>query len=132
LIYTMRKGVIVALAAQADLGPAPSAAEKLIEPLVVGWERIFTLSWEPGERRGRPVVWGTIVNDSPYIIGTVQLLLDTLDGQGRVVDQQVSWGPTSLTPFSHAAFEIPVKRPAANYRVRVLAYDRLEFPSRDR
>jgi hypothetical protein len=128
----MRRGVIVVLTALAVLGPGASAAEKLVEPLVVGWERIFKLSWEPGERRGRTVVWGTIVNDSPYIIGTVQFLLDTLDGQGRIVGQQVSWGPTSLTPFSHAAFEIPVERPAASYRVRVLAYDRLEFPTRDR
>jgi hypothetical protein len=128
----MRAVILIALAGLVILGPGPSTAEKLVEPLVVGWERIFTLSWEPAERRGRTVVWGTILNDSPYIIVAVQLLLDTLDGQGRIVDQQVSWGPSSLTPFSHASFEIPVERPAANYRVRVLAYDRLESPSRDR
>jgi hypothetical protein len=127
----MRAGIFIALAGLVMLGPGTSSGEKLVEPLVVGWERLFRLSWEPGERRGRTMVSGTILNDSPYIIVTVQLLLDTLDGQGNVVDQQVSWGPTHLSPFSHAAFEIPVARPAANYRVRVLAYDRLEFPTRE-
>jgi hypothetical protein len=127
----MRRGVIVALLGLLTLGPGPSAAAKLVEPLVIGWESIFKLAWETAERSGRPVVQGTIVNDSPYTIVAVQLLLDALDGQGRVVDQQVSWGPSSLQPFSRAAFEIPVSRPAETYRVRVLAFDRLEAPSRD-
>jgi hypothetical protein len=127
----MRAGVVVALVGLIVLGPGPSVADKLIEPLVVGWESIFKLAWEPAQRSGRPVVQGTIVNDSPYEIAAVQLLLDALDGQGNVVDQQVSWGPSALGPFSRAPFEIAVERPAASYRVRVLAFDRVERPSRD-
>ena len=128
---TIRAGVIVALGGLLALGPAPSRAERLVEPLIVGWEAIFKLSWESAEWRGRPTVRGTILNDSPYTITTVQLLLDALDGEGRVVDQQVSWGPSGLGPFGRADFEIPVERPAASYRVRVLAYERLESPSRE-
>jgi hypothetical protein len=127
-----RAGVVVALVGLAVLGPGPSAAKTLLEPLVVGWEAFFKLTWEPAQRAGRPVVWGTILNDSPYTVVAVQLLLDALDGEGRVIDQQVSWGPRSLTPASRAAFEIRVARPAAGYRVQVLAFDRVEAPSLDR
>ena len=69
------------------MAPATSglhAAEKVIEPLVVGWERYFKFEWEVVERRGQPVVRGYVTNDSPYTVGRIQLLLDTLDGTGRV------------------------------------------------
>jgi hypothetical protein len=101
------------------------AAEKVIEPLVVGWERYFTFEWEVVEQRGQPVVRGYVTNDSPYTVSRTQLLLDALDGTGRVVAQQVSWIPGTLTAFSRVYFEIPAQQRANTYRVRMLAYDRL-------
>lgn len=105
------------------------AAEKLIEPLLPGWERFFRLDWEVVERGGRSVVRGYVMNDSPYTVTRMQLLLDALDGSGRVTAQQISWVPGTLTAFSRVYFEIPAQQRAQGYRVRVLAYDRLEAAS---
>jgi hypothetical protein len=60
------------------------AAEKVIEPPVPGWERFFKIDWEAVEPRGRPVVRGYVLNDSPYTVTRMQLLLDALDGSGCV------------------------------------------------
>lgn len=129
----MRRMMIAALVGALLLTPTASglrAAEKLIEPLVPGWERFFRLDWEVVEQRGRPVVRGYVVNDSPYTVTRMQLLLDALDGGGRVVAQQISWVPGSLAAFSRVYWEIPAREHAQAYRVRVLAYDRLESASR--
>ena len=123
-------GAMVAVLVLAPVVPGSRAAEKLIEPLVVGWERFFKLDWEVVERRGQAMVRGYIVNDSPYSIGRVRLLLDALDAGGQVVDQQMSWVPGELTPFSRSYFEIQAGPRAPSYRVRVLAFDRLEAASR--
>ena len=34
-----------------------------MEPLVLGWEQFFRLDWSSGERGGRPVVYGHVVNE---------------------------------------------------------------------
>lgn len=90
-----------------------------------GWERFFKIDWEAVEMEARrPVVRGYVVNDSPYTVTRMQLLLDALDGSGRVVAQQISWLPGTLPAFSRTYFEILVRQRAQAYRVRVLAYDR--------
>jgi hypothetical protein len=46
---------------------APAAANmKILEPHDPSWERIFKISWQTDEKKGRPVVEGYVVNDSPY------------------------------------------------------------------
>lgn len=123
-----RLSAMVVLSGALLLTPVTSglhAAEKLIEPLVVGWERYFTFEWEVVERRGQPVVRGYVTNDSPYTVSRIQLFLDALDGTGRVVAQEVKWVPGTLTAFSRAYFEIPAQQRANTYRVRMLGYDRL-------
>lgn len=126
----MRAGLIVALLTMTVLAPEPGGAARPIEPLVVGWEAVFTLSWESVERRGRTVVQGVVTNTSPYTIDELQLLLDGLDGDGRTVAQQVAWSPGTLPAFSQVTFEIAVRQPTPAYRVRVLVFGRLEAPSR--
>jgi hypothetical protein len=101
-----------------------------LEPLVVGWERIFKLSWEVAERAGQPVVRGYLTNDSPYTVTRIQLLVEALDRTGRVAGQRVGWFGPTLTPFSRGYFELPAP-PGETWRVRVFAFDRVEAPSRD-
>lgn len=128
----MRRVMIAMLIGTLVLAPMASglrAAEKLIEPLLPGWERFFTLDWEVVDPGGRPGVRGYVMNASPYTVTRMQLLLDAVDGSGRVVAQQISWVPGSIGAFSRAYFEIPVRQRAQTYRVRVLAYDRLESAS---
>ena len=129
-MHLHRVAIVLAVVSALALSlTAPFAtAAKLLEPLVVGWERIFKLDWEVRERRGHPVVDGTLRNDSPYRVTKVQLLIDAIDQQGTIVGQRVVWaGPGEVGPFGHTVFEAaPPKAAAANYRVRVFAYDRVE------
>ena len=113
---------------------APAGSTAMLEPLVVGWQRIFKLDWQVSERRSRSVVNGYLVNDSPYLLWRVQLLVDALDSSGEIVGQQVSWaGPGAMEPFTRMYFEVPVPRQTSStYRVRVFAFDRLESPSNPR
>jgi hypothetical protein len=118
---------VVALLAVGAVGCA-TAAEPL-EPLIVGSERFFTLEWAGGERRGRPVVYGSITNEWGFAARRVQLLVESLDGAGRVVGQRVAWLGGELTPGTRASFEVPVAAPAAAYRVRVFAWDWIQSAS---
>jgi hypothetical protein len=108
--------------------PAPG---KTLEPMVLGWEQIFKLDWQATADKGRPMVQGYLVNDSPYTVHRIQILVDGLDAADNVVGQRVAWVPGTLTPFSRTYFSAPAPE-GAKYRVRVFAFDRIEAPTRDR
>ena len=104
-----------------------TAAE--IQPHMAGWERIFTIKWEAGQRSNHPIVQGRIENVSPYSVRDVRVLVDALDGGGNVTSQRLAYVPGDFLGFGSAAFfEVPM--PAApGYRVRVYSYDRIEAGS---
>ena len=104
--------------------PALVPAREL-HPLMAGWEQHFTVTWEAVQRRGRPTVAGQVDNRSPYRVGNVRVLVDSVDDSGRVVDQRVSWVLGELGAGSHLYFEVPAT-PAARYRVSVFSYDRID------
>jgi hypothetical protein len=106
----------------------PRAAARELQPLMLGWEQHFTVTWDATQRRGRPLVEGYVINRSPYRVGRVRLLVDSLDDAGRVVDQRVSWVPGELGGDSRLYFDVPVT-PAARYRVRIFSYDRVDEAS---
>ena len=126
---TIRLAAVLALAVTlGSVLPVSTSTATVLEPLVVGWERIFKLQWEVGDRRGTPVVSGYLVNDSPYRVTAVRLLIDALDGSGTVVAQKIGWANAgTMEPFTRASFELPLPPvPAATYRLRVFAFDRVE------
>jgi hypothetical protein len=104
---------------------AGASAAADLEPLMAGWERHFTVDWQPGQYGGRPIVEGYVTNVSPYETTKLQLLVETLDGAGRVTGQQVAWLPGELLGGGRAYFQVPAG-PAPAYRVRVFSYDRTE------
>ena len=116
---------IVAVAVLLAFGAGYASAARL-EPLVVGWERIFRLEWGVDERRDRPVVSGYVVNDSPYTVTAVRLLVEGLDETGAVVEQQLSWVPGAFSPFSRRYFEAQPTAWYPEHRVRVFSFDRIE------
>lgn len=118
------------LLAGIGLATAPSAS-KLLEPMVLGWERIFRVDWQAKEGSREPVLQGYLVNDSPYIVTRIQLLVESLDQSGNVVGQRVAWMPGSMQPFDRRYFSEAAPGLAPAYRVRVFAFDRIEHPSRD-
>ncbi len=120
---------VVALVLTLAVVASAAADMKILEPHDPSWERIFKISWQTDEKKGRPVVEGYIVNASPYTIGQVQLLVDALDENGNIIAQKVTWLPSdALEPFGRAYFEVPAPAPAARYQVRVYSFDRIEGP----
>ncbi|MGH7325995.1 MAG: FxLYD domain-containing protein [Candidatus Rokuibacteriota bacterium] len=103
-----------------------SAAAAPLEPLIVGWERFFVVSWEASDRGDRPHISGYVRNESGHRATRVQLLVEGLDGSGRVVSQQVNWLGTDLPAFTRTYFEVPAPARAPTYRVRVFAFDVLQ------
>lgn len=103
--------------------PAGSGAADRLAPLIVGWESFFKVDWEAGDRAGRPIVRGHVLNDWGYPARRIQLLVEGLDSSGQIVTQQVEWLGTALTPGTRAYFEVPVRQRAASYRVSVFAFD---------
>ena len=98
---------------------------------MLGGEQFFTLEWEAGDRRGRPVVWGTITSEWGFPARRVQLLVESLDATGRVTGQRVAWLGADLAPGTRAWFEVRAPGPAPAYRVRVFAWDWVQSASAD-
>jgi hypothetical protein len=113
-------------------GLLPVGAQgSFLEPLTPGWEDAFTIQWDAATWRGRPVLEGRLVNTSPYTLGSVKLLAESLDASGAIVAQHVGWVQGVLAPFSGTYFSVAAPEPAVGYRIRVFSYDRIEAGERD-
>lgn len=108
------------------LGPALPATATELQPQMAGWERNFTVTWQPGTYRGKPVVEGYVNNVSPYSTRSIRLLVDSMDAAGNVTHQRVEWVAGDLLGGGRLFFQIPAA-PAPAYRVRVFSYDRIEL-----
>jgi hypothetical protein len=105
----------------------PRATAEL-KPLMAGWEQYFTVTWEPTQSKGRPVLQGYVTNTSSYDVHNVRILVETLDAAGQTSSQRVAWVPGTMNGATRLFFEVPVAS-APTYRVRVFSYERLELPS---
>lgn len=111
------------------LAAVPAAAlARVLQPLDLGWEQHFKVSWDTTKRHGRTLVEGYVDNVSPYSVTGLRVLVDGLDAGGGVVHQRVAWVPGDLGGGGHLYFSVPVD-PAASYRVRIFSYDRIESSS---
>ena len=118
---------ILVLVAVVVTGALPGAAAEL-QPLMAGWEQVFSVNWQPGQYRGRPSVEGYVNNISPYSTTNIRIMIEGLDGGGQVTNQQIAWVPGDLLGGGRLFFQVPTA-PAPNYRVRVFSYDRVELDS---
>jgi hypothetical protein len=122
----MRRALTVLGLAVLAIGAAwPSAAAEL-QPLMAGWERVFSIDWQPGQYRGRPGIEGYLNNVSPYSVTNIRLIVEGMDAGGQVINQQIAWVPGDVLGGSRLFFQVPTT-PAPNYRVRVFSYDRVEL-----
>jgi hypothetical protein len=88
-----------------------------------GSEAFFAVDWEPGERRGRPVVTGHVVNTYGIPTHNVRLLVESLDAAGQPTGTTIGYVSGDVVPGARIYFEVPVERPAPAYRVVVLSWD---------
>jgi hypothetical protein len=120
----MQRRVLAILALVSIVVTANGVAAQRLTPLIPGWERYFTVSWEPMERRGKPYLGGYIVSSYGVTATRVQLLVESLDATGQTAAQYVEWlGGGNLPGFSRTYFEVPVRQRASSYRVSVFAFD---------
>jgi hypothetical protein len=120
----MRRALAILGLMLVAVGPGvPSAAE--IQPHMAGWERMFTITWAPGQYRGQPALEGYVTNISPYELTYIRLLIESLDAAGQVTNQRIAWVAGELGGGGRLYFQVPTA-PAPAYRVRVYSYDRLE------
>ncbi len=90
---------------------------------IYGSEAFFALDWEAGERRGRPVVSGHVVNTYGLVAQQVRLLVESLDAAGQVTATTVGYVSGDVLPGPRVYFEVPVAQAAPAYRVVVLSWD---------
>jgi hypothetical protein len=108
-----------------------TALAVLLSPVLVhaqtyrtyGSEAFFAVDWAAGERRGRPVVTGHVVNTYGIATQNVRLLVESLDGAGQVTATTVGYVSGDVLPGVRMYFEVPVARAAPAYRVVVLSWD---------
>jgi hypothetical protein len=124
--------VLVAVSLFLLLAGVPGSGAHALSPLEIDWEQIFRLEWEVTERDGRALIVGKIYNTSFYGVSRIQLLVDQLDGAGRVVAQQIAWLGLSLQAGESSFFDASVPSRDGKYDVRVYAFDRKfgEAPNR--
>jgi hypothetical protein len=123
----------LALRRGGSLGSARDSDSQSLTPTFLGWERYFSVSREPFERRGEPYLRGNIVSSYRATVMRMQVLVDTLDASGRINVQRVEWLGSNLPGFSSPYFEVPIRKRGAAYRVSVYAFDfvqlaRIESP----
>jgi hypothetical protein len=115
--------VVLTVIGMLIVSASPGTSATDLEPLIYGWEQFFTLDWQPGERKGKPIVHGRISNTWGMPATNIRLLVEAFDGAGRPVAQNVEWLGTQLGPGVRAYFEVPAPANAPTYRVRVFAFD---------
>jgi hypothetical protein len=94
-----------------------------LTPLVVGWERFFTITSETVDKGGRARVQGYVMNEAGFKAQRLRILVDGLDAQGQIVGQSVEWiaspGPG---PSGRVFFDVPAPA-GTRHRVSVFSYD---------
>ena len=87
-----------------------------------GSEAYFAVDWQAGERRGRPVVTGHVVNTFGVAAHYVRVLVESLDATGQVTASTIGYVSGDVLPGTRMYFEVPVDRAAPAYRVVVLSW----------
>ena len=120
----MHVRVLVLAVLVGALATVADASAQSLTPNFPAWERYFTVSSEPFERRGQPYLRGNITNRYGVLATRVQLLVDSLDSSGKIVAQRVEWLVGSNLPgFSQTYFEVPIREQASAYRVSVFSFE---------
>jgi hypothetical protein len=90
---------------------------------VIGGEQFFKLDWGASERKGRPNVYGYLLNDWGVPATKIMLKVESLDATGRVVNTTPGYVAGQVTPGMRVYFEVPVPAAAPSYRVSVWSFD---------
>ena len=124
----MRRTLTILGLATIVVGAACPVVAAELQPLMAGWERVFTLDWQAAQYRGQPAVEGYVNNISPYHTTKIRIIVESLDAGGQVTNQKIAWLSGDLLGGGRTFFQVPTAA-APSYRVRVFSYDRGEVDS---
>jgi hypothetical protein len=94
-----------------------------ITPMVLGWERFFTITSETVQKGGKTRVAGYVKNEGDFAVSRMRLLIDGLDDTGRITGQSVAWVPSPRPgPGARVYFDEPAPA-GVRHQVSVYAYD---------
>jgi hypothetical protein len=97
---------------------APAHAANFFAP-----DARFAVKWEPGQsKRGAPLVWGYVTNNTSTAATDVRLRVEVLDASGQVVGEIVTRLPGEVHAGGRSYFEVPVRAPGASYRISVVSF----------
>jgi hypothetical protein len=77
------------------------------------------LDWEVGQTRGGPQIQGYVINDYMRPAINVRLLVESLDGNGQVVDRAYGFVVGGVPALNRAPFVVRLKTAGASYRISV-------------
>ncbi len=99
------------------------------EGQVYGADQFFQLTWEPVEYGGRLSVGGYVINTYGLEAINVRLIVESLDGSGRVLAKTIGYVNYPIPPSGRGFFEIFPPGNASSFRVHVLSWDWRRSPS---
>ena len=85
--------------------------------------RYFRVEIEGAQSSGRIMVWGHVYNTHYRGARNVSLLIEGLDGSGRVVSKTVAWVNGDVHAGGRRYFEAQAPTPGTTFRGTVLYYD---------
>jgi hypothetical protein len=105
------------------LGLAPSNSQGQPQPhALIRPEGDFRLEWEQRQAQRGPLIAGYVHNNGGTTAGKVSVLVEGLDGAGRVVNATIGYVTGTVPAFNRAYFEVRVPD-AASYRVSVSSFE---------
>src|SRR6266567_2036956 len=126
----MKLRVLVIAALVGMLAALTSVAAQPLTPHFPGWERYFTVSWEPFERRGQPYLRGYIqqlrrhCDERPTPCGQPRLIrADRRPASGVVGRQQLAGIFNHLLRSPHSPAGVALSRERVRLRFRAVGAD---------
>ena len=102
-----------------------------LTPLVVGWERFFTISSETVQSGGKTRVAGYVTNEAGFAVSRMRLLIDGFDASGQLTGQSIAWVPSPRPgPGGRVYFDEPAPA-GVRHLVSVFSYSWIQSAELD-
>ena len=119
----LQLGFLIALMLTLSSTSVLAQSATRLTPLVVDGARYFKLQWDAADRKGRPVVQGSIFNNYGVPARKIRVLVDSLDAASGVTAQTIGYVAFDLMAGTSAYFAVPVPARAAAYRVEIFQWE---------
>jgi hypothetical protein len=113
-------GALLVVSVLALHAVTPASAQQWAVP---GAERHFRVEWDQTTTKRGTVVRGYVHNDQGHTAGNIRLVVEGIDGGGAVATTTIGYVVGTVGPSERLFFEVPIKSPTPNYRLRVGSWE---------